>query len=68
MKDVDIIRSVLSATERVVAMPDNQLCERDAESLEKAAHLIRLRLQQECEEALDAMREQLTEDMYRWGL
>jgi hypothetical protein len=49
-------------------MPDNQLCERDAESLEKAAHLIRLRLQQDCEEALDAMREQITEDMYRWGL
>ena len=72
MKDLDIIRSVLPATERILAKltayDETPFCEFDAERLESAARLIKDKLQRDCEEALEASEDEMNENMRRFGI
>jgi len=80
MKDMDIIRSSLPATERIirsltryqheVELPplETPFCEFDAERLESAAKLIRQRLKDDLLAALEDSEDEMNENLLRFGI
>ena len=68
MKDIDIIRKCLPATERLLEGTEVDLYEFDAVRLEQAAKLIRERLEAENIAALETMEGELADHMERFGI
>ena len=77
MKDLDIIRSALPATERIIRtltgyqqLPpaETPFCEFDAERLEAAAKLIRHRLKEDCLAALEDSEDEMNDNLLRFGI